>query len=80
MAIKRAEQAGFGGGFRTAAVVERVDERAEAERVDEENKFLAMLGAFLADGGEELDAFEPFFGSEVDFAGEIVEMLHERRP
>ena len=51
-----------------------IDERAEAERVGEEDELLAMLCAFLAHGREELDAFEPFFGSEIDFAGEGVQV------
>ena len=36
------------------------------------------LGPHLADLVEELDALEPFFGSEVDLSGEVVEVANGR--
>jgi hypothetical protein len=36
------------------------------------------LGPHLADLVEELDALEPFFGSEVDFSGEVVQVANSR--
>ena len=57
-------------------VVERDHHHRQAEDVGEQDELLALVVALLADGGEELDAFEPFFFRELHLACECVQVLH----
>ena len=55
-------------------MVDGVNEHGEAERVGEEDHFMAEVGGNLADLREEGDGGLPFFGRESDFTGEVVKV------
>jgi hypothetical protein len=60
------------------AVVDRVDQNRHAQRVGQEDEFLALFGARLAHGGEEADRGHPLLLGQLDLAHEVVQMPDQR--
>ena len=78
LAIERPEQAALRAEFARLLVVHRVDQRADAQHVGEQDELLAERRAGLADRGEELDAGQPLGRRQPHVAGEGVQMAHRR--
>ncbi len=76
LAIERAEQAALRAKLARLLVVHRVDQRADAQHVGEQDELLAEWRACLADRGEELDAGQPFRRRQPHLAGEGVQVAH----
>ena len=58
-------------------VVQGVDQHADAHDVGEQDEFLPLVVALLADPGEEIDRGRPFGLGGLDFANEGVGVLDE---
>ena len=76
LAIERPEQAALRAEFARLLVVHRVDQRADAQHVGQQDELLAERRAGLADRGEELDAGQPLRRRQVHLAGEGVQVAH----
>src|SRR5215469_18533926 len=74
---KWSEQAGISGIGPAFAIGHQIDDRAEPERVRQQDKLLALFISDVAHGGQKLDAGLPFLGSQLNFASEIVKMVGE---
>jgi hypothetical protein len=59
------------------AIGHHIDDRTEPERIREQDKLLALFIRDVAHGGQELDARQPFLGSQLNFASEIMKMIGE---
>ena len=74
---ERAEHRGLGRAFRHR-MVDRIDQHGDAERVRQQDEFLALVVAHVAGAGQELDAVFPFLLGRPDLAHEGMEMTHQR--
>lgn len=57
--------------------MQRVDQRAEAQRIAQNNQFLAKRRAFLAHRGQERNALQPLLRSQIDLARKLVQVPHQ---
>jgi hypothetical protein len=59
------------------AIVDGVDQHADAKHVRTQDEFLALVVAYLAGAGEEVDRLEPFGVGRLDFAHEGMQVLDQ---
>ena len=59
------------------AIVDRVDQRRDAERVGEQDEFLPLVVGDMAGAGEEIDGVDPLRLGDRLFTDEVVEMAHQ---
>lgn len=73
-APERSEQRGRGFGGAVVAVVEKADQRREADRIGEQNPFVVGVVRGFADAIKEVDAVFPFLLCELDLTREGMQM------
>jgi hypothetical protein len=61
------------------AMVDRINEHADAKHIGRENEFLALIAAHLAGAREPIDRRRPFRLGRLDLADEGVKMRDQRR-
>src|SRR6266436_7144533 len=71
------EHRGLGGAFRHR-MVDRIDQHGDAERVGQQDEFLALVVAHVAGASEEVDAVFPFLLGRAHLAHEGMEVPHQR--
>ena len=76
--VERTHHRRFGAAL-VGRMVERNDEHRHTQRVRQQDKLLALVGAGLADVGEKLDGREPFGLGQLHFPNEVVKMRDQRR-
>ncbi len=59
-------------------MIDRVDQHGDAERIRQQDEFLALVVAHVAGAGQEIDAVFPFLLGRAHLAHECMEVPHQR--